>query len=352
MDEPCALGETAREDAETRADLEHDVRRAEIAESLDHTEDVLVDEEVLAQRLLGRDGHANPNAAAAFAWVWAASASTVLAPRVGEDTDRMHHVGGLVPRAAHRLGREVRAIGLDEDPVRRNRAGGLAQGDRIRKRHVAGERDVVATLDCGHDKAGRREAVEDHRAGERSESSGRLVVRFAIVDDDGEAELVGEGELRVEEAPLLLRSREATDGVEAGLAHRDRLRMSQELAELGEALGLGLPGLMRVDPERGMHAVVPLGDRERRPTRVDAGADRDDSGDAGCLCALDQGRGGLVARVEMRVRVGHAAVAASIRASSSATTCSGSSFAKSGVGSRSVCPGGSALGSHRPVQLE
>ena len=77
VDEPCSLGEAAREDAETRADLEHDVRRAEIAESLDHAEDVLVDEEVLAQRLLGRDGHANPNAAAAFAWVWAATASTV-----------------------------------------------------------------------------------------------------------------------------------------------------------------------------------------------------------------------------------------------------------------------------------
>ncbi len=182
--------------------------------------------------------------------------------------------------------------------------------------------------------------MEDHRAGKRSKSSGRLVVRFAIVDDDGEAELVGQGELCVEEAPLLLRCGEATDGVEAGLAHRDRLRMSQELAELGEALGLGLPGLVRVDPERGMHALVTLGDRERRPARLDAGADRDDSGDAGCLCALDQGRSGLVARVEMRVRVGHAAVAASIRASSSATTCSGSSFANSGSGSRSVWPAG------------
>ena len=59
----------AREDAETRPDLEHDVRRVELAESPDDAEDVLVDEEVLAERLLGRDGHANPNAAAAFAWV-------------------------------------------------------------------------------------------------------------------------------------------------------------------------------------------------------------------------------------------------------------------------------------------
>ena len=175
---------------------------------------------------------------------------------------------------------------------------------------------------------------------------------IAIVDDDWEAELVGESELRVEEAPLLLGSRETPDGVEASLAHCDRLRMGQELTELGEALGLGLPCLMRVDPERGMHALMTLGDRERRPTRLDTGADRDNSGDAGCLCALDQGRSRLVARVEMRVRVGHAAVAASIRASSSATTCSESSLAKSGLGSLRVCPGGRALDSHRPVQLE
>ena len=103
---------------------------------------------------------------------------------------------------------------------------------------------------------------------------------------------------------------------------------------------------LRVDPERSMHAVVLLGDRERRPARIDAGADRDDSRDAGCLCSLDQGRSGFVARVEMRVRIGHAVVAASIRASSSATTCSGSSFANSGSGSRNVWPAGSALISH------
>ena len=134
-------------------------------ESLDHTEDVLVDEEVLAERLLGRDGQANPNAAAAFAWVWAARSSTSSSRASARTRDRVHHVGRLVPCAAHRLRRKVWAVGLDEDPVRRNSAGGLAQRDRVRKRHVAGERDVVATLDCGHDKPGRRETVEDHRAG-------------------------------------------------------------------------------------------------------------------------------------------------------------------------------------------
>ena len=127
--------------------------------------------------------------------------------------------------------------------------------------------------------------------------------------------------------------------------------MSQELAELGEALGLRLRGLVRVDPQRGMHALMTLGDRQRRPARLDAGADRDDSGDAGCLCPLDQGRSRLVARVEMRVRVGHAAVAASIRASSSATTCSESSFAKSGSARECLARQGARSISQWPVQL-
>ena len=187
------------------------------------------------------------------------------------------------------------------------------------------------------------------RAGERSESSGRLVVRFAIVDDDGEAELVGQGELCVEEAALLLRCREATDRVEAGLAHRDRLRMSQELAELGEALGLGLRGLVRVDPEGGMHALVALGDRERRPARLDAGADRDDSGDAGCLVRARSGpqqahrtrrdarasRSRRCGGLHPRELVGDHLLGVELR--------------EQRLGSRSVCPAGSALGSHRPV---
>ena len=58
---------------------------------------------------------------------------------------------------------------------------------------------------------------------------------------------------------------------------------------------------------------------------------------------------GLVARVEVRVRVGHVPASASIRASSSATTSSASSFAKSGAGSRRGCAAGSALGSQRPA---
>ena len=82
-----AVGEVARQHAETRADLEHDVVRLELGEPADHAEDVLVDEEVLAERLLRRDGwhaHGRPNAAVALASICAASSAGVLAAHVGE----------------------------------------------------------------------------------------------------------------------------------------------------------------------------------------------------------------------------------------------------------------------------
>src|SRR5205814_6812531 len=52
-----ALREVAREYAEAGADLEDDVVGLELGQAADHAEDVLVDEEVLAEALLRRDVH-------------------------------------------------------------------------------------------------------------------------------------------------------------------------------------------------------------------------------------------------------------------------------------------------------
>src|SRR5262245_9979468 len=76
-----AVGEEAREDAEARPDLQNNVRRLELGEALDHAEDVLVDEEVLAELLLGTDAH-SPKQRAAFASICSASsASSALRAR-------------------------------------------------------------------------------------------------------------------------------------------------------------------------------------------------------------------------------------------------------------------------------
>ncbi len=68
MDTLDALGQVAGQDAEARADLEHDVVLLELREAPDHAEDVLVDEEVLAEIAVraNRQLHGSEKAAAAF----------------------------------------------------------------------------------------------------------------------------------------------------------------------------------------------------------------------------------------------------------------------------------------------
>ena len=62
-----ALGEEAREHAEPGPDLEHDVVSIELGEPLDHAQDVLVDQEVLAERLLRRRRSQRERPLSAFA---------------------------------------------------------------------------------------------------------------------------------------------------------------------------------------------------------------------------------------------------------------------------------------------
>ena len=53
MDDAHAVGEVTGQDSEPGPHLEDDVGRAKVAHPADHSEDVLVDEEVLSERLLG-----------------------------------------------------------------------------------------------------------------------------------------------------------------------------------------------------------------------------------------------------------------------------------------------------------
>ena len=123
-----AVGEEGREHAEARPDLEHDVLGAELGEPADHAEQVLVDEEVLAELLLrGRAAHGRPKAALALASSCAAELGRVLAAGLGERRDRVDDVRGLVRPAAPRLRREVWAVGLGEQPLARDGARSLAQ---------------------------------------------------------------------------------------------------------------------------------------------------------------------------------------------------------------------------------
>ncbi len=81
------VGEVAREHAEPGADLEHHVVGREVGEPLDHAEQVLVDEKVLAQALAWRDAHSE-NTLVAFSSIWSSRASAST-PRASASASRV-----------------------------------------------------------------------------------------------------------------------------------------------------------------------------------------------------------------------------------------------------------------------
>ena len=85
VDLPHAIRQERRQDAETWPDLQHDVVLVKVGETADDAQDVLVDEEVLPELLLGANGHENPNKARAFASICRPS-SAGSSPRVSAST--------------------------------------------------------------------------------------------------------------------------------------------------------------------------------------------------------------------------------------------------------------------------
>src|SRR4029079_1955506 len=121
---------------------------------------------------------------------------------------------------------------------------------------------------------------------------------------------LGEGELLVEQRSLLVQRVGAVVAVEAGLSHRDDLRVDEQPTQLAKTRCVRRRRTVRVYAQCGDNTVVALGDPERAATRVDARPDRHDPPDAGGASPRDHGVR-LRARVEVGVAVAHAAVAGS-----------------------------------------
>ena len=163
-------------------------------------------------------------------------------------------------------------------------------------------------------------------------------------------ELGRERQLPLEQVELPVVGRVVAVEVEPGLADGDRARVREALAELVEPLGVVAARSVWMDAEDRPDPVVPVGELQRGRRRVDGRRDGKDPFDTGLARARNQDVRRVLARVEVRVRVDHAAVeACRIRSSSSSTTLS-SSLRKSGVGSRRACPGASVLGVQAPTQ--
>src|SRR5919198_2237842 len=229
----------------------------------------------------------------------------LLVARRRQRPEGVDDVRRLVLTAPHRLRREVRAVGLGQDPVggHGGRRGAELLGFRIRD--VAGERDVVAALERSREESGRREAVENDDAVERGQRTRRFLVCGSRVDDHGLSELMREGELPLEELELSLTRRVVAVEVEPGLAHGDRAFVRQKLAKLWKPRRFLAARLARVYPKRRVYTFVLVREAERRPTRLESRADRDDSRDTDVARASDERRGPVLGGVEVRVSIDH-----------------------------------------------
>ena len=200
------LGQHAGQGAEARADLEHDVGGVELGQPGDDAEDVVVDEEVLPERLLGlrpAHGAGSPKAAVAFRSICLLEQPRSSSPRASARTASVWSTlaGSFrLPRSGcgARYGLSVSARMRSAGHRRR----GFAELGRLRVRDVAGERDVVAPLDRDVEQPRRREAMEDHGAREAGQGGRRVRIGVARVDHDRQAGRRRDLELAVEERAL------------------------------------------------------------------------------------------------------------------------------------------------------
>ena len=274
----------------------------------------------------------------------------VLAAGGRERRERVDDVRGLVRPAAQRLRREVRAVGLGEDPVGGDRAA-LAQLGGLRVSDVAGERDVVAALERGREQHRRREAMQDDGAAAcRASARGRVLVGRAGVDDDRLARARSPARAAPRRGGVAVVRRVVAVVVEPGLARPRPPSVREQLAELVERVRLS----GRPPGEGGCRARrrrrPPLGDRERRAARLDPGPDRDITRSPRPARARsrsprpDRRSASRCACVSITPRRRVPSARARPR-----RPCSGSSLLKSGFGSRSACPAGSSLGPQCPT---
>ncbi len=325
-----ALCEVAREDAESGADLEHDVARVERGEPFDHAEDVLVDEEVLAELLLRRDVHAGARSTRPRCGRSAvrARAGRRRAPARARRACASTYAGSLrCPRTGcgARYGASVsariRSAGTCVAASRRSTAFG---NDR-----VAGERDVPAALERSREhraatrsSGGRRGPSKPSSAASVSASAARVWITTGFAVSTAIASM------RAKSSRCASARRVVAEPVEPGLADGDRLRVVEQRAHLGDVGVRRVTGLVRVDAEDREDAVVRVGELDRAATAGGSRPDGEDPADTGLGRARDDVGGIVVERVEVRVRVDHRPS----RASSSAAV-SGGSLRKSGRGS-------------------
>jgi len=170
-------------------------------------------------------------------------------------------IGGLISFAAVRLRSEEGRVGFDQDAVKREFFGDVADVLSLRISGVAGEGNQEARIESAAgflNRAG--ETMQDaadscgppHLFDER-EAIGPGV---ATVNDDGEFGVASERHLVTEYLVLDVAWRVIVEIIQSNFTPRDYFWMSCKLRELFEVLGCDLLRFVRMDPDAGVYPVI------------------------------------------------------------------------------------------------
>src|SRR6266540_1573462 len=232
-----------------------------------------------------------------------------LSRRRGDSRPHQRDEPGLVRTAPVRHGREVRRVGLDQEPLERRDRGGGADVVGVGERHDAAEGEVRAEIE-GAARLVRAagEAVEDGplRHALVGQDAERRVPCIARVDDERAVETRGEADLGAERRFLVVGGAVQVVEVEAGLADANHSLGLHELLQLVPLVGESRR-VMRVQAHGRAHREVPGGEVDGLAGGLEVGTHAHHPDDAGGACPLDHGVG-IIHRLQMAVRVdpGHA----------------------------------------------
>ncbi len=142
-------------------------------------------------------------------------------------------------------------------------------------------------------------------AGPLGQDRERVLLGLARVDHHREPGALGQAELGLERAPLVLSRRPVAEVVQARLADRPRLRVLRRALDLLQARGVEALGVVRVAADDRHHVLVLARIGQRLLDRLTVHAHRRQPGDARPPRPRHHVGGVVLARVEVAVGVDH-----------------------------------------------
>lgn len=177
----------------------------------------------------------------------------------GEGAGGVEDVLGEASLAAVDLWCEMGCVGFDEEAVRWDGQGGVAEGLGLGEGHVAREGNVQAAVRAFSCKGGiASEAVDDaggEAVQERLEQGKGIVIRLAVVYDGREAEFAGEFQLPLKGGVLCGAGREFVVVVEADFADRHDVWVGGELAQFIQGIRIHLGCVIGMKSDGGVDPV-------------------------------------------------------------------------------------------------